>query len=99
MWEKWDVKTITKYATGQREKYWLITRALFLKVNNTDDQPDFPFSGKAFVYRCFVIHPDVKKKVDINKMLICFYSERSQPQHLVCSVKRIVDVVEVGTEG
>ncbi|KAL4583474.1 hypothetical protein LXL04_008047 [Taraxacum kok-saghyz] len=49
---------------------------------------------------CFVIIPDLKmKKAGICKLLIKFYSERSQPQHLVWSVKRVVDETRVGTEG
>ena len=46
IWEKWDLKTITKYAKGEREQYWLVPRASFSTPNDVDDQPGFPFSER-----------------------------------------------------
>ena len=45
-----------------------------------------------------MINPEIKQR-NINSMLIKFYSERSQPQHLVWSTEKLIDIRAVGSEG
>ena len=65
-----------------------------------DEQPDFPMSNKAFLYKVFVINPEISNKIrNLNNLLIQFYSERAQPQHLVWSTTKMMGIRAVGSEG
>ncbi|KAL4568114.1 hypothetical protein LXL04_023715 [Taraxacum kok-saghyz] len=96
----WNKKTITDHVRNGRIDYWLIPRASFLAVNSLWEQPDFPMSNRAFVYKAFVINPEVRKNIkNLDSVLINFYAEKAQPQHLVWSTSKLVQLHSVGTEG
>ena len=100
IWPTWNKKTITDHVHSGRIDYWLIPRASFLAINSLWEQPDFPMSNKAFVYKAFVINPEVRKTIkNLDSVLINFYAEKAQPQHLVWSTSKIVQLRCVGTEG
>src|SRR6187200_875955 len=91
IWPTWDKKTISDYVRNGRIDYWLIPRASFLAVNSPYEQPDLPMSSRAFVYKAFVINQEKRNAIkNLDKMLIDFYAEKCQPQHLVWSTSKIV---------
>ena len=51
VWTTWDFNTIKEYEIGKVDKYWLDLRGSFsTTTNKLDDQPHFPFTGKAFIF-------------------------------------------------
>ena len=78
IWPMWDKKTIT---------------ASFSTENSLSEQPDFPMSNKAFLYKAFVINAEIRNKIkNLDNLLINFYAQKAQPQHLVWSTSNFVDV-------
>ena len=100
IWPTWDKKTITEHIRNGRPMYWLIPKASFSTANSVEEQPDFPMSNKTFLYKAFVINPEARKKIkNIDNLLINFCTEKAQPQHLLWSTTKFVDVRAVGSEG
>ena len=56
-------------------------------------------SNKAFLYKAFVINAEVRKKIkNLDNVLINFYAQKAQPQHLVWITSKFVDIRAVGSE-
>ena len=99
IWPTWNRQTITDHIRNGMPTYWLIPRASFSIENSITEQPDFPMSNKAFLYKAFVINAEVRKKIkSLDNVLINFYAQKAQPQHLVWSTSKLVDIRAVGQE-
>ncbi|KAL4573963.1 hypothetical protein LXL04_020785 [Taraxacum kok-saghyz] len=99
IWPIWNKQNITQHVRNGRPAYWLVPRASFLATMMLYDSPDFPMSNKAFTYKAFVINSDKMKTIkNLDSVLINFYAERSQPQHLVWSTSKISQLRCVGSE-
>ena len=86
IWPVWNKQTITEHVRNGRIDYWLIPRASFLAVNSLYEQPDLPMSNRAFVYKAFVVNPEARKTINnLDSVLIDFYAQKAQPQHIVWS--------------
>ena len=71
IWPTWNEQTITEHVKSGKPQYWLILRASFSTANTVDEQPEFPMSNKAFLYKVFVINPEVSNKIrNLNNLLI-----------------------------
>ena len=94
-----EVQTILKHVKGERPLYRLIPRASFSTTNSVDEQPDFPMSNKAFIFRSFIINPEARKRIkDFDNLFIRFYEKKAQPRHLLWSTTKFVDVRACGSE-
>ncbi|KAL4554680.1 hypothetical protein LXL04_037282 [Taraxacum kok-saghyz] len=99
IWPIWNKQTITQHVRNGRPAYWLVPRASFLATMMLYDSPDFPMSNKAFTYKAFVINAEKMKSIkNLDSVLINFYAEKSQPQHLVWSTSKICQLRCVGSE-
>ncbi|KAL4579732.1 hypothetical protein LXL04_015896 [Taraxacum kok-saghyz] len=99
IWPVWNKQSITQHVRNGKPAYWLVPRASFLATMMLYDSPDFPMSNKAFTYKAFVINSDKMKTIkNLDSVLINFYAERSQPQHLVWSTSKISQLRCVGSE-
>ncbi|KAL4584377.1 hypothetical protein LXL04_008977 [Taraxacum kok-saghyz] len=57
-------------------------------------------SNRAFVYKAFVVNPVARKTIkNLDSVLIDFYAQKAQPQHLVWSTSKMVQLRCVGSEG
>ena len=99
IWPTWNKQTITQHVRNGRIDYWLVPRASFLATMMLYDSPDLPMSNKAFTYKAFVINSEKMKTIkNLDSVLINFYADRSQPQHLVWSTSKISVLRCVGSE-
>ena len=57
-------------------------------------------SNKAFVYKAFVINPEIRKTIkNLDNVFIDFYAQNAQSQHMVWSTSKIVQLRCIGSEG
>ena len=100
IWPVWNKQTITEHVRNGRIDYWLIPRASFEAVNSPYEQADLPMSNRAFVYKAFVINPEARKTIkNLDTVLIDFYAQKAQPQHIVWSTSKVVNLRCLGSEG